>query len=107
MIYLASPYSHLSSAIRYARFLAARDYTWRCMQLGEIIFSPIAYGHQFAQAYGASAAAVDWQALNESMILGSHAVRVLRLEGWEKSAGVDMEIRFAKTHGIEVEYADA
>lgn len=106
MIYLASPYSDPSSAVRYNRFASARDYTYSQMQRGEVIFSPIAYGHQFAQVYRTPADHEWWKRFNESVMLACQELRILKLDGWDKSKGVSSELQFAAGLGLEITYAE-
>ena len=105
MIYLASPYSAPTSAERYARFAAARDYTNLCMAKGEIIFSPIAYGHQFATVYMQPTDHEWWQNFDQAVILACNELRVLKLTGWDKSKGVQSEMDFAESIGIPITFA--
>ena len=105
MIYLASPYTHPLASVRTKRFHAARDYAMHCMRQGEVIISPIAYGHQFATNYGARIDHMFWWKLSVKLMARSEEVRVLQIPGWDKSFGVAAEIKHALTHGILVTYA--
>ena len=106
MIYLASPYTSPYASVRSTRFHAVRNYANLCMQRGETVISPIAYGHQFEINYNTGVAFKYWKDLSERLILASNEVRVLQLPGWKKSFGVAHEIEFAKHNGIKVTYAD-
>lgn len=106
MIYLASPYSHPLREVRKRRFHAIRKYAALCMAKGEVVISPIAYGHQFAEKYGKPGSYDYWQRLSERLILGSDLVRVLKIDGWDKSFGVAEEIKFADDNGIKVTYVE-
>lgn len=106
MIYVASPYSHENSLVRTARFEAVRSYCAARMSLGEIVFSPIVYGHQFAAIYDHPTDAKFWEDFNHSILIACTECRVLKLDGWDKSVGVEIEIAYAGSHGIRVTYAE-
>jgi len=88
------------------RFHAARNYAHYCMQKGETIISPIAYGHQFATNYGARIDWKFWWALSERLILSSTELRILTLDGWQRSFGIAQERKLAENHGIPVTFAE-
>lgn len=102
MIYVAAPYSHPKSAVRHERYLRITHYCGRRMMMGELVFSPITYGHGFALLGLADTAHTDWICFNERMMLASEEVRVLQLPGWEKSKGIAHELDFADRHGIRI-----
>ena len=104
MIYIASPYSHPNDSVQYARFIAARDYTAFLMSQGYVAFSPIAYGRQFEKAHGVKGDHVTWLNFNKHLLRHSTFIHVLKLEGWEKSKGVEFEIQMAKSCHIPIEY---
>ena len=93
LIYLASPFSHPSDAVRNHRYLEARRFTIDALLNGVAIFSPIVYGKDMETAVGT--AFEPWQGLNDVMIRSCEAVWVLCLEDWIKSRGVRHEIEFA------------
>ena len=93
MIYIASPYSHPDKYIREHRYVLVLTYTHLCMKQDEIVFSPIAYGHEFMR-FGEE-------------YMPSDRLRVFKIEGWDKSVGVREEIQFAEHLNIPVEYANA
>jgi len=102
LIYLASPYSHTDKRIEQWRYQAVLNYTIRQQRLGVLLFSPIVYGHPFAQA-GLPSDFTYWRTLNERLILGCSCLHYYMLPGWEDSIGVKAEIEFAESYGLEVE----
>ena len=104
MIYLASPYSSALQTVRHNRYIQARDYTARQLFLGEVIFSPIVYGHIFAEAHALPTDARSWWQFNQAMMVRAVEIRVLQLPGWSESRGVAMEISFASENGIPITY---
>lgn len=106
MIYLASPYSDSSDAVKYQRFLAVRDYVHSLMSSGLVVFSPIAYGRQFEKAYGLDGNYRSWERLDQALILASEAVWILKMPGWEMSMGVQAEKEFALANNIPITYVE-
>lgn len=107
MIYLASPYSG-TPAERMSRYHQALSFTERHLLRGKIIFSPIVYGHPFADSVGTSAAA--WKDFNAEMMDLASAFWVLTIPGWRESKGVQQEIatwEFLKTTKIRMVNVDA
>lgn len=104
LIYLASPYSHPSPAVREARFLAARAMTIFALRQGHAVFSPIVYGKDMETQLGTDH--LSWKPLNDAMLEASARMWVLRLYGWEKSKGVTYEIALAEKLGKRVTYID-
>lgn len=106
MIYLASPYSHPAEHIRIRRYLAARDFCHAEMQKGRVIFSPIAYGHQFARDLGFPGDHNTWLEFNNEMMLLASSFWVLQLDGWKESLGISHEITRAIAIGLSIEHKD-
>lgn len=103
-IYLASPYTHASSAKMYFRFRAVADQIVRMTRNGETVYSPIVAWHELARESGLPHDWQWWQHYNEAFINVCSFVRVLCLPGWEQSQGVDHEIRYAGQIGKLVEH---
>jgi nucleoside 2-deoxyribosyltransferase len=104
MIYLASPYSHPSADVRHDRFLAAKAATLRLLKAGHLVFSPIVYGHQFADLLGTDFEA--WRTFDLAMIDRCAELWVLKLGGFSQSSGVWNEIEYANAIGKPVKYLD-
>ena len=104
IIYLASPYSHKSEAVREHRYLLTRLFTVKMLQLGKPIFSPIVYGKDMENQIGTDY--ISWKILNDAMVRMCDHFLVLRLHGWEDSKGVTYEIELAKSLGKVITYVD-
>lgn len=103
MIYLASPYSHSDPLVRKTRFLMAERFVLHMMETRNyIIFSPIVYGHKFAVEYGIDGSAQFWHVFNTNMIRRSETFFLLKLDGWETSQGVQLEIKMANLLKIPI-----
>lgn len=106
MIYIASPYSDPSDAVRYDRFIRVRTYAHQLMAQGIPAFSPIAYGRQFEKVFAVAPDHETWMDFNNWMLLASQEVHVLKLRGWDKSLGVAHEIQLAESHGISILFVE-
>lgn len=104
MIYIASPYTHPNPAIRAERFIAVREYTHRLMQSGQIVFSPIVYGHQFSEIFAMPFEAEPWEEFNHGILKICHKVHVLMLNGFLESKGIKAEVDYALSLNKPVQY---
>jgi hypothetical protein len=104
LIYLASPYSHPSEAVRHFRYLNARRVTIKLLEQDVAVFSPIVYGKDMETAIGTVFEA--WQVLNDTMIAKCDEVVVLCDDGWKKSRGIGHEIKLATQLGKPVRFMD-
>jgi hypothetical protein len=105
-IYLASPYSHPLSTVRYQRFELVCRIAGKMMIDGLVVFSPIAHTHPIAELCVLPSSWNYWHKYDEVMILGSYKVIVACIDGWRESKGVTAEIEIAHQHGIPVEYLE-
>lgn len=105
LIYLASPYSHDEETIRDLRFLLVCKAAATLMRRGQLVFSPIAHTHPIA-AHGLPGHWKFWERYDRKMIALCDRLVVLTLPGWEKSTGVQAEIRIAQELGKDVSYLD-
>lgn len=105
-IYLASPYSHPSRDTVSDRYVAAMLHVAKSMREGEHVFSPIVHCHEAAQVCSLPGDYEYWKGYNRTMIQSCAYVRVLMLEGWEKSKGVRAEIALAMDLGRPLSFVD-
>lgn len=106
MIYLASPYSHHTPAIKEQRFQAVLKAAAELMSQGEIVFSPIAHCHPIAVIYGVPGDWHYWEKYDRAFIEACDRFIVLKLDGWEASVGVNAECEFARQIGRIIEYVE-
>ena len=106
LIYLASPYSHASKKVMYERFEKVLRLAAHLIGKGQFVFSPIAYGHVMAGKYKMPTDWEFWLAFDEKVISKCDKLIVLKLEGWQKSNGVQAEIKIAKKYKIPIEYIE-
>lgn len=108
-IYLATPYTHASDIVREDRFKAACQKAADLMISGEKVFSPIAHSHpvEFYGMDGEIKSGDFW--LDQDFAILQHASKlvVYKIDGWDKSAGIERELAFARDNGIPIEFIDA
>lgn len=103
MIYLASPYSHPDSLIRKTRFLIAEQFIAHCHDTMHVVpFSPIVYLHKMAEDNKWPGDAGYWRPFNMNMLRKSDALFALKLDGWEESKGMALELKLAKMLNIPI-----
>lgn len=100
MIYLASPYTHLDFTIMTQRFEATEAFVARAIARERPIFSPIVHCHALAQKFDMPPEFKFWKNYNLAMLKAASELWILKLEGWNKSEGVQGEIAYATEHKI-------
>ena len=100
LIYLASPYAHLSAAVREARLEAVRFVCGEMVNRGKIVMSPLVYLGELA--YKGVHPPQGWYAFDLQLLARCDELVVLQLPGWEDSRGVLVEIAGAQTKGMPV-----
>lgn len=108
MIYTASPYSHPDPLVRKTRFLLAERFVIHQLETQNlIIFSPIVYGHRLATEFGVDTSAQFWHVFNTNMLRRAECMFLLKLDGWEESKGVQLEIKMANILLVPIVEFDA
>ena len=102
--YIASPYSHGDPHVRELRYMYAAKYTAACIAAGEHVYSPIVHNHHLAKTFSLRGDFDFWKSFDLSMLFHAYELRILRLDGWEKSVGVTAERQFAIEHELRVVY---
>ena len=103
-LYIASPYTHPSAMIREYRYLKVSHACSRMFQQGLIPYSPIVHWHEMAKIFEMPKDHNFWIMADSIMLTSSRGLVVLQLDGWEKSAGVEREIKFARLIGKPVTF---
>lgn len=106
LIYLASPYSHSDKEVMVQRFESVNKIAGKLMSEGKYVFAPISHTHPIAVACTLPRGWDFWEGYDRTMISRCQKLIVLRLEGWEKSTGVNAEIKIAQELGLPIEYVD-
>ncbi|MBS0210422.1 MAG: DUF1937 family protein [Planctomycetes bacterium] len=103
MIYLASPYSHPSTAVRERRFEEACRAAATLLRSGLVVFSPIVHSHPIA-GLGLPTNWEFWSQIDRAYLARCDVLAVLTLAGWQDSVGVQAEIAFARELGLPTVY---
>lgn len=104
IIYLATPYSHDDPKVKQERIDAVNKAAAHMMQQGLFVYSPISHTDPIAND---NELPTDWQYWGdycETMLKVCSKMVVLMQEDWEKSEGVNAEIKIARKLGIPIEY---
>lgn len=106
LIYLACPYTHPARNVMVSRFEAANKAAGKLMSNGKYVFSPISHTHPIADSASLPRGWDYWEGYDRRILSCCNRVIVLKLEGWEKSTGVQAEIKIALELNLPVEYVD-
>jgi len=101
-IYLAIPYT----GIEEESFKTANLVAGRLMQQGHIVFSPISHTHPIAMECDMPKGWEFWKEFDEQFISFCDEIHVVKLNGHEKSKGVNAEIKMAKELGKLIKYIE-
>lgn len=106
MIYIGAPYSHQDPTVRSLRHQLVNDYASRLIKQGRIVFSPLSHSHVIA-FYLTEEECLDhelWMKQDLFFLEKSKEMHVLKLPGWERSKGLQREIKQADVWNISVKY---
>ncbi len=104
--YLACPYSSPELLIRKKRFLAA---SWASAQLisqGTYVYSPLTHNVPLVQM-GMGNGWEKWQDFDSLMLSRCNKLILLKMPGWDVSAGVSAELEYARQLGMPIEEFEA
>ena len=104
--YLATPYSKWVKGIEDAYQMASREAA-RFVKAGIPVFCPIAHTHPVAMHGGIDP--LDhtiWMPADHPFMEAAIGLIVVKAEGWEKSYGINEEIKTFKAAGKPVMYVD-
>lgn len=104
-IYLASPYSRYPGGID-AAHAEVCQIAAALFRAGTLVYSPIAHTHAIAKTGGLDLGFEQWAAFDEAMIAASDGMIVVKMDGWQDSAGIAAEIAICKRLGKPVQYMD-
>lgn len=107
MIYIASCYSSPVPELVQSRYEQTLTFTERLLLQGFIAFSPIVYLHNIARRLGLPADHGTWMKFNMDILRKAEAAYVLCLPGWEKSKGLEVELKVCKMLDIPAVKYDA
>lgn len=106
LVYLASPYTHAETHVRYYRHEQAQEANALLCKIGVLCYSPIAHCHPIAETHGLPTDWQFWARFDTALIKACEQLWVLCIKGWDESKGVLAEIEIAKTAGLPIRYFD-
>jgi hypothetical protein len=106
MVYVASPYNHPDPKKVESNYEKVAKYVAGETARGRVLVSPIVYGHNLLPHEDMPTDWEFWTSFCLSILDRCDSVEVVRMEGWDKSAGVAAEIDFAKQKGLTIQYVD-
>lgn len=106
MIFLSSPYSHKDKGVIEQRVQLASKICAKMVANGEVVISPIVYGHTLLQYHEMPSDWTFWKNYCETFLIKCDKLIVVKMEGWDTSEGVTAEIKFAIDNNIIVEYME-
>ncbi len=106
IIYLASPYSHPEKHVRELRYHQVTEYAAKQIALGNIVFSPITYGHILSEYEDMPTNWKFWSDFCFSFLSKCSEMHVLKIDGWNLSEGIDQEEQYCYVNNIPIKYID-
>ncbi|SRR5579871_360434 len=115
MIYLAGPYSNdaptnperkASPEKRLARFNAVTEVSRLLIEQSEVVYSPLTMTHPIDLRMQHDPGSAFWVSFDESFMVHCDRLLVLKLPGWEGSAGIRRELEFFSARGIQPEWLE-
>lgn len=106
-VYVANPYTNSDPDVMEARYSLTAAYVAAKMREGEVLYSPIVHHHHMALEHKLPCDWPFWRNIDGNMLASAKSMRVLMLDGWEKSVGVQAEIAIAIALGIPVDYVES
>lgn len=107
MIYLASPYSYKATPeLMHTRYLQALAKTAELTLQGKAVFSPIVSSHQLSLLHEMPTTWEFWSVVDYAFLDASSELYVLMLDCWDKSVGVQAEIKYAQEIGLTITYIE-
>lgn len=106
LIYVASPYNHSDEDTRWLNYRMVSRYSARLIAKGQVVISPIAYGHPLLDFTELPYDWPFWSNFCLTFLDRCDEMHVLMMEGWDKSRGVTEEIEFARENNIPIKFID-
>jgi hypothetical protein len=107
IIYLACPYTNPDVVVREQRFQAATQAAASLIGRGYIVYSPITMTHPIDMVFAGDSATLGseyWVIFDEAFMDLCSELVVLKLNGWDRSAGIQREIKYFEAQGKPVRF---
>lgn len=106
LIFISSPFSHKDKTIENKRVEIVNKVVAEYTALRLNVFSPITFGTTLLKYKEMPTDWEFWKNFCESFLEKCDELWVLKMEGWDESAGVSAEIQFAIENNITVRYIE-
>ena len=109
IVYLACPYTDLSAEVRDQRFHAATKAAAALISQGHIVFSPITMTHPIDTVMAGVAGTLGsefWVAYDEAFMSFCSELAIVKVSGWDKSAGIARERLFFEARSLPIWFVD-
>ena len=104
LVYIANPFTHPDKTVEEKRYEWISKLCIDLMNQGVQVFSPIAYGLPLAKFGELPTDWGYWHSTCKVFLSRCQRMIVVMFDGWENSEGVQGEIEYANSIGIEIEY---
>ena len=102
LTYLAAPYSHPDTRVRWERYRQINQAAAFLMQRGQLVYSPISHSHAIAVEHNLPTGWDYWERLDRAMLAACGSLTLLKIDGWDQSVGVRHELEIAEELGLVV-----
>jgi hypothetical protein len=106
IIYFASPYSDKNQDVVNQRVELTNKTVAKLVAEGNVVISPIVYGHTLLKYHDMPSDWEFWKNFCQSFLLKCEEMIVFKIDGWDKSSGVNGEIEIAQKMGIKITYLE-
>lgn len=106
MIFVSMPYSDPSKRVVNGRMAIYARKMAEYAQQGELVVGVLWNHFALEHIPGLKDDWETWKRFSEDLLVRCQRLRIIRIDGWDRSEGVKGEIEFAKANGIPVEYID-
>jgi hypothetical protein len=106
MVYLASPYTHSDPWVREERYKQNLAALVHLLLDGKTVFSPIVHSHHADRMMAHLKDHDFWMKQSINMLVRCDSLTVLMLDGWQRSKGVEEEIRMAQRLGFPIDHLE-
>lgn len=109
IVYLACPYTHPLTNVREERFRVATKSAAALIRQGHIVFSPITMTHPIDVELAGDSGTLGsdyWVSFDEAFMSFCSEMAIVRMAGWDTSAGVARERAHFEARSLPIWFLD-
>jgi len=95
LLYIASPFTHPDPVVSHGRFVDVCRATAYLIDQGWLAYSPITHTVPLGEYGSMKTTWKDWESYDTRFLTQCHGLALLKLNGWERSVGVQAELTHA------------